>query len=79
MAEKESSIAQFASIVEQKAVIEQVQKPLLQELNEVKKQIGAFDGQRQEAQVRSCLPVSSYPKGSYLASRLELRRPLNSD
>jgi hypothetical protein len=52
-AEKESYIAQFQSVAEQKAVIEQAQKPLLQELNEVKKQIGAFDGQRQEAQVRA--------------------------
>ena len=61
MAEKDSLMAQFQSIAEQKAVIEQAQKPLLQELNEIKKQVGAFDGQRQEAQVRAyppCLIVS---------------------
>jgi hypothetical protein len=52
-AEKESYIAQFQTVAEQKAVIEQAQKPLLHELNEVKKQVGAFDGQRQEAQVRA--------------------------
>ncbi|KAH9990809.1 P-loop containing nucleoside triphosphate hydrolase protein [Russula vinacea] len=51
-AEKESYIAQFQTVAEQKAVIEQAQKPLLHELNEVKKQVGAFDGQRQEAQAR---------------------------
>lgn len=74
VAEKESFIAQFESIVEQKVVIEQAQKPLLQELNEVKKQIGAFDGQRQEAQVRACFPCliqNTYmsPPGSSCAGR----------
>jgi hypothetical protein len=58
VAEKESYMAQYQSVAEQKVVIEQTQKPLLQELNEVKKQVGAFDGQRQDAQVRVCLPVS---------------------
>ena len=57
MAEKESLMAQYQSIAEQTAVIEQAQKPLLQELNEVKKKIGEFDGQRQEAQVRACPPL----------------------
>ena len=71
VAEKESSIAQFESIVEQKAVIEQAQKPLLQELNEIKKQIGAFDGQRQEAQVRACLPCLIVSKT--IISRLQAR------
>ncbi|KAF8500946.1 P-loop containing nucleoside triphosphate hydrolase protein [Russula emetica] len=52
MAEKESFMAQYQSIAEQMAVIEQAQKPLLQELNEVKKKVGEFDGQRQEAQGR---------------------------
>jgi len=55
MAEKESFMAQYESIAEQTAVIEQEQKPLLQELNEIKKRIGEFDGRRQEAQVRACL------------------------
>lgn len=52
MAEKESLMAQFKSVAEQKAVIDQAQEPLLKESNEIKKQIEAFDGQRQEAQVR---------------------------
>jgi len=56
MAEKESLMAQYESIAEQTAVIEQVQKPLLQELNEVKKKVEEFDGQRQEAQVRARVP-----------------------
>jgi len=56
MAEKESLMAQYQSIAEQMAVIEQAQKPLLQESNEVKKKVGEFDGQRQEAQVRACPP-----------------------
>ena len=54
MAEKESFMAQYDSNAEQTAVIEQAQKPLLQELNEVKKKVGEFDGQRQAAQVRAC-------------------------
>ena len=51
VAEKDSLMAQYESIAEQTAVIDQVQKPLLQELNEVKKKVEEFDGQRQEAQV----------------------------
>ena len=54
MAEKESLMDQYQSIAEQTAVIEQAQKPLLQELNEVKKKVEEFDGQRQEAEVRAC-------------------------
>jgi hypothetical protein len=54
MAEKESLMAQYKSIAEQKAVIDQAQEPLLKDLNEVKKQIEAFDGRRQEAQVGMC-------------------------
>jgi hypothetical protein len=54
MAEKESFMAQYQSIAEQTAVIDQAQKPLLQESNEVKKKVEEFDGQRQEAQVRAC-------------------------
>lgn len=53
MTEKESFMAQYESIAEQTAVIERAQKPLLQELNEVKKKVEEFDGQRQEAQVRA--------------------------
>lgn len=53
IAEKESLMDQYQSIAEQTAVIEQAQKPLLQELNEVKKKVEEFDGQRQEAQVRA--------------------------
>jgi DNA primase large subunit len=56
MAEKESFMAQYESIAEQTAVIERAQKPLLQELNEVKKKVEEFDGQRQEAQVRAHPP-----------------------
>jgi structural maintenance of chromosomes protein 6 len=56
MAEKESLMAQYESIAEQTAVIQQAQKPLLQELNEVKKKVEEFDGQRQEAQVRAPPP-----------------------
>ena len=52
IAEKESFMAQYESIAEQTAVIDQAQKPLLQELNEVKKKVEEFDGHRQEAQVR---------------------------
>ncbi|KAH9980223.1 hypothetical protein BGW80DRAFT_1274148 [Lactifluus volemus] len=52
VAEKESLMAQYKSIAEQKAVINQAQEPLLKELNEVKKQIEEFDGRRQEAQAR---------------------------
>ena len=54
MAEKDSLMAQYQSIAEQMAVIEQAQKPLLQEANEVKKKVGEFDGHRQEAQVCAC-------------------------
>lgn len=54
MAEKESLMAQYKSIAEQKAVIDQAQEPLLKELNDIKKQIEAFDGRRQEAQVGVC-------------------------
>jgi hypothetical protein len=80
MAEKESFMAQYESIAEQTAVIEQAQKPLLQESNEIKKRIGEFDGRRQEAQVcaRAFL-VSSYPKRLSLTSRVKLRGPLNND
>jgi hypothetical protein len=55
VAEKESLMAQYKSIAEQKAVINQAQEPLLKELNEVKKQIEEFDGRRQEAQVGVCI------------------------
>jgi septal ring factor EnvC (AmiA/AmiB activator) len=78
MAEKESFMAQYESIAEQTAVIEQAQKPLLRELNEVKKKVEEFDGQRQEAQVRACSPWSFFSIHLSLASRVELRRPLNS-
>lgn len=47
-------MAQYKSIAEQKAVINQAQEPLLKESNEIKKQIEAFDGRRQEAQVCAC-------------------------
>jgi hypothetical protein len=60
MAEKESYMAQYTSVAEQKAVIDQAQAPLLRELNEIKKQIEAFDGQRQEAQVRKCPSMSPH-------------------
>jgi DNA primase large subunit len=78
MAEKESLMAQYQSIAEQMAVVDQAQKPLLQELNEVKKQVEEFDGQRQEAQVRAYPPCLFLPIHISLASRVELRRPLNS-
>jgi hypothetical protein len=65
IAEKESFMAQYESIAEQTAVIEQVQKPLLQELNEVKKKVGEFDGQRQEAQVRACHPCLFFSQCTY--------------
>ncbi|KAI9509233.1 hypothetical protein F5148DRAFT_978695, partial [Russula earlei] len=52
VAEKESLMAQYTSIAEQKVVIDKVQEPLLKELNEVKNQIDAFDNRRQEAQAR---------------------------
>ena len=74
-AEKESFMAQYESIAEQMAVIDQVQKPLLQESNEVKKKVEEFDGQRQEAQVRACPPCLflqyTYPSlpGSSYAGR----------
>ena len=51
IAEKDSAIGQFETITEQKAVIDQAQVPLLKELNDVKKQIDAFDDRRQEAMV----------------------------
>jgi len=51
IAEKESFIAQFESITEQRAVIDRAQEPLLKECNDIKKQIDAFDDRRQEAQV----------------------------
>ncbi|KAI0250769.1 hypothetical protein BJV78DRAFT_1127436, partial [Lactifluus subvellereus] len=54
VAEKESLMAQYKSIAEQKAVIDKAQEPLLKELNDIKKQIEAFDGRRQEAQVGVC-------------------------
>jgi septal ring factor EnvC (AmiA/AmiB activator) len=76
--EKESFMAQYESIAEQTAVIDQVQKPLLQELNEVKKKVEEFDGQRQEAQVCACPPCLYFLIHLSLASRVELRRPLNS-
>jgi hypothetical protein len=60
MAEKESLMAQYKSVAEQKAVIDQAQTPLLKESNEIKKQIDAFDGQRQEAQVRKYSPLSPH-------------------
>ena len=60
MAEKESLMAQYKSVAEQKAVIDQAQEPLLKESNEIKKQIEAFDGQRQEAQVHKCFPLSPH-------------------
>ena len=71
MTEKESYMAQYQTVAEQTAVIEQAQKPLLQELNEVKKQIGAFDGQRQEAQVRACPPCVFISKT--LITRIQAR------
>jgi len=53
VADKESYMAQYTSVAEQKAIIDKAQEPLLKELNEVKKQIDEFDGQRQGAQVRT--------------------------
>jgi len=68
-AEKESLMAQYESIAEQTAVIQQAQKPLLQESNEVKKKVGEFDGQRQEAQVRAHPPLFfQYIYSSFLGS-----------
>lgn len=78
MAEKESFMAQYQSIAEQTVVIDEAQKPLLRELNEVKKKVEEFDGQRQEAQVRACPPCLFSPIHLSLASRVELRKPLNS-
>jgi hypothetical protein len=78
MTEKESYIAQYEIIAEQTAVIEEAQRPLLQELNEVKKKVGEFDGQRQEAQVRACPSCLFFPTHLSLAFRVELRKPLNS-
>jgi len=52
VADKESYMAQYTSVAEQKAMIDKAQEPLLKELNEVKKQVEEFDGQRQEAQAR---------------------------
>jgi hypothetical protein len=78
MAEKDSYMAQYESIAEQTALIDQAQKPLLQESNEVKKKIGEFDGQRQEAQVRLYSPCIFFPIRLSVAYRVELRRPLNS-
>ncbi|KAN0139913.1 P-loop containing nucleoside triphosphate hydrolase protein [Lactarius tabidus] len=49
VAEKDLAMGQFETIAEQKAVIDQAQVPLLKELNDVKKQIDAFDDRRQEA------------------------------
>ena len=60
MAEKESLMGQYKSIAEQKAVVDQAQEPLLRELNQIKKQIEEFDGQRQETQVRKCFPLSPH-------------------
>lgn len=51
MNEKDIAIGQFETIAEQKAVIDRAQESLLKELNDVKKQIAAFDDRRQEAQV----------------------------
>jgi hypothetical protein len=80
IAEKESLMDQYKSIAEQKAVIDQAQEPLLKELNEVKKQIEDFDGQRQEAQVCTYLPLSRSTHNCLSACpRLELRKPLSSD
>lgn len=78
MAEKESLMAQYKSVAEQKAVIDQAQEPLLKELNEIKKQIEAFDGQRQEAQVRRCFSIA-VPDLLTLDFRHESRRLPNSD
>jgi hypothetical protein len=49
--EKESFMDQFETIAERKAVIDRAQEPLLKELNDVKKQIDAFDDRRREAEV----------------------------
>jgi hypothetical protein len=57
-AEKESLMAQYTSVAEQKAKIDQEQEPLLKESNEIKKQIEAFDERREEAQVRKCVSSS---------------------
>lgn len=51
IAEKDIAIGQFETIAEQKAVIDRAQELLLKELIDLKKQIDAFDDQRQEAQV----------------------------
>lgn len=79
MAEKESFMAQYTSIAEQKAKIDQEQEPLLKELNEIKKQIEAFDGRRQEAQVRKCPLASPHQTLLTLGSRLESRKLPSSD
>ena len=79
MAEKESLMAQYKSVAEQKAKIDQEQEPLLRELNEIKKQIEAFDGRRQEAQVRKSPLVSSHQKLLTPGSRLGSRKLPSSD
>ncbi|KAI0269879.1 P-loop containing nucleoside triphosphate hydrolase protein [Gloeopeniophorella convolvens] len=50
--DRESLMAQYASIAERKALIDEAQKPLLAESNLIKEQVDAFDGKRQEAQVK---------------------------
>jgi hypothetical protein len=59
-------MAQYKSVAEQRALIDQAQEPLLRELNEIKKQIEAYDERRQEAQVRWCLPMSPHQNCSPL-------------
>jgi len=50
--EKDIAIGQFETIAEQKAVTDRAQESLLKELNDVKKQISAFNDRRQEAQAQ---------------------------
>lgn len=70
---------QFKTIAEQKAMIDRAQEPLLKELNDVKKQIDAFDDRRQEAQVGVYSLYLFCQYNLLLAFRPKLHKLLNSD
>jgi hypothetical protein len=56
--EKESIMLQFQALVQQKAEVDDAQKPLLTQQNELKAQIDEFEGKRAELAV-TCAPSIS--------------------
>lgn len=53
--EKESILQQFADLTRRRAEVDEVQKPLLDELNQIKVQINEFDQKRTEIRVNRLL------------------------